>query len=503
MLSGISFSKEADSSSSSGTSQHPAIDKQESTRDLFFILESKNFGNKELGKLKKILARNPDLNSGNKSGYTAIMIALLAKLPKEVIALLLKNRKLDLGIGYGYDTVIDFACETYPDDIRLSLTNASQPRKDIIKLLIQHNYDVKPNPSRPNYCSYVKNIVMSEMLFENVEINNDAAVELLLELGGDVNCVNKNDETLLMVACKHNCNLVMFQVLMCYDPDINYSNKLGSVIDYINPYFPQDIGNESKLMNTCIDRLIGWGAHPSNKEKRPKFCAYIESNKPKILGDELIQACRKNEYQEIERLIRSGANTKYQTTSGETPISSTLYGYYHETHYTIIQYLLANGADPNVSDETGRTPLFILCRCLLSPYNEKIISLLLDNNAIVGVSNDSLLDMICPNYPNDTLDLSNIFRDNNLREKYSNIEKLLVKLRDRGLIIPDKAKRPNWYNYVKNQMVIERVCSADPGCKNFLSKHRKKLYHSSKNLCLHGEDCDATSADHFEHFAHM
>lgn len=433
------------------------------TKELFVLLRtmtkqrsiSSDVGceKKELDELKKTLIEKHDLNLKN-DGLTAIMLALKEKLPKEVIELLLKhdrNTSLKIIDSDNGDTAIDFACETYPEDISQSHINDTKSieNKEIIKLLIRHNYDVRPNPLRPKFCSYITD-VMSEMLFEGVEDNNDAAVELLLELGGNVNCVNDNKESLLMVACKKNCRLVMFQILVGFNANVNYSNKLGSVIDYVNPNFPEDIVTDSVLNDTCINRLIGWGAKESNKEKRPKFHEYVEKHKPNVLGEELIQACKRNDIMEIKRLINLGADAKYQNSYNETTISSTLYGWESAIHYKIVKHLLENGANPNVPGETGKTPLCSLCSYGLSGYDEKIIKLLLDNKAEICKETDSLFDIICPNYPDDISDgpdKDNI-RNDILKKKISNAENLVLSLSGYKINLPDKEKRPNWHNFV-------------------------------------------------------
>jgi hypothetical protein len=277
------------------------------------------------------------------NGRTFLMEALLRNYPTELFEkIVVWGNGLNVNFGItdnNLDRAIDYACPNYPDDIETPDDKDNKCRKDVIKLLIKYNYDnIKPNISRPNYCKYVENVI-NEMLLDSVVTNNDAAAECLLDIGANANYMNKDNESLLMVALKGNCGYCMFKCLINCRADVNYTNEFGSVIDYVNPLFPKDIKDDFDLKHSMINLLIFSGAKPKlgGEHLRPKFHDYIEKHRVKVLSDELLQACKRNDYTEVKRLIKLGADTKYQDRCGSTPIGNVLYGNERNFHYSLIK----------------------------------------------------------------------------------------------------------------------------------------------------------------------
>jgi ankyrin repeat protein len=425
------------------------------------LLESDLYDENKFSLLSSLLEKKADVNYKNRFNRTPIMEACLRKRSLFILELLF-NYEPNLNIEtdlHNKDTAIDYLCISYPDDL-FSLNQHEEKQdkqseqeeeyKKKIKLLITYNFNVKVNnKKRPKYSIYVKNVIMKELMFDYIKSNNIKCVKLLLELGANANYINANKESLLMIACKSTIEIV--KDLVEHYADINYFNDQDSVIDYVNPFFPEDLKITETgpgINNEIFNYLIINNITIKLNLKRPKFYDYIIKQKQIILGEELINACYKNDYCEIKRLIKLGACSKYNR-NGDTTITATLHGEDVDCHFIIITLLLESGADPN---DNGA----LLVACRKKNFDLRVISLLLKYGAQIKnnknnknkKNKDTLLDLLCPEYPND-IDTPKINS-----YKYNNLKILLRHLYDNGFYVINKEKRPNYYKFVKSTLLL-------------------------------------------------
>lgn len=144
----------------------------------------------------------------------------------------------------------------------------------------------------------------------------------------------------------------MLDILISEGVNPKCSSELGSVVDYINPLFPDDIKDDSKINYASMNYLISHEVEQTNKKLQPKFFDLVKRNKNKALSEKLIKQCARYDVSRIKKLISLDANVNYQRESGETPISVTQHSFYfhmvHQHRRDIFELLLKNGADTHI-----------------------------------------------------------------------------------------------------------------------------------------------------------
>ena len=202
-------------------------------------------------------------------------------------------------------------------------------------------------------------IMWSTIPFGNKEFDS---ITMLIEKGAPVNGVDKEGNTLLILAADHGrTGLVKF--LLSHGADTNIQNNEGeTALMKSNHPWTEEI----------IDALLASGANPNLQDKKGKTAlmhlAYFYPNfslrdgvDPTIKdfnGRDALFYCRGGaDSSKIEYLVSKGCRINAQDAEGYTPLTWAAYWVEYGRYEDAIIALLDNGADPNIPDKDGRTAL--------------------------------------------------------------------------------------------------------------------------------------------------
>ncbi|WP_353270420.1 ankyrin repeat domain-containing protein [Wolbachia endosymbiont (group A) of Myopa testacea] len=107
------------------------------------------------------------------------------------------------------------------------------------------------------------------------------------------------------------------------------------------------------------------------------------SNVNEDIGNDLIQAAKKGDINEVRRLISEGANVNATDWLQETPLHFAA----ASGHKQVVQALLDKGANVNAEDEEGNTPL------ALTP-NEEIKTILQSTDELLEAARKGDIDAV-------------------------------------------------------------------------------------------------------------
>ncbi|ORX48360.1 ankyrin [Piromyces finnis] len=210
----------------------------------------------------------------------------------------------------------------------------------------------------------------------------------------EINCVDKNFETPLMLAVKKkNANLVEY--LLDHGADVNYiNNKDESALSKL-----LSSGRISKKLIECLKVLIEHGADINKIYK-------ISRGYENVKETPLIYAVNRKNFDLIELFINNGALIDEKDSKGATPL---YYSVVNAKNLEIVEYLIKKGANVNeIINDANETALFGALR-----YDRfDAIKLLLENGADVNHKNSSNkiplnIIMYRKNYPIEIEDLIN------------------------------------------------------------------------------------------------
>ena len=160
------------------------------------------------------------------------------------------------------------------------------------------------------------NILKSDNKFED-------AILFLIDKGIDVNAIDQNDRTILMIALQYKSSENIIKLLIEKGPDVNAIDKYGqTILMYALQFYPSD---------NIIKLLIGKGADFNAIDK----CGIT------ILMFALIFHLSE---EIIELLIEKGANVNGKYNSNK---SILMYALENKCSKKIIELLIENGADVN------------------------------------------------------------------------------------------------------------------------------------------------------------
>ncbi|KAL6912633.1 hypothetical protein FSST1_010393 [Fusarium sambucinum] len=221
-------------------------------------------------------------------------------------------------------------------------------------------------------------------------------VGALLEAGADVNTVNEDGESLLMLGVKHNAESGMVCKILEYNPDVAArDNKQNTALHRINDY---------TVLET-VRRIVNSGAKLdvlNDSEDTPLMLAiraqlddifsYMIRKQPTLVNRGLAlsntiltplhEACIKGSLFMVRSLIscKAEVNPCCEWLYGTPLVAATLRWRSASRNglaSDVIALLLFNGADPGIPSGIFRYPL--ISACLGSPAD--VIQLLLDSNA--------------------------------------------------------------------------------------------------------------------------
>ena len=214
---------------------------------------------------------------------------------------------------------------------------------DILRLFLKSNTIEKE----------ILNKILSQIVTKSKSTSSIDAVKLLIDYGADVNFIDSDKYSILMMACSSNNENTNYDVAKLLI-------ERGANINYVNSY------DRSVLSLIC------------------NFNFLRETNKVAIL------------------LIECGANINIKDINGKTELMNLISSSKSDADLKIMKLLIRKGMQSkslvNCQDNDFKTPLMI---CFDSDYNilirYNIIKLLLDNKADIYIKNkkgENILDIV-------------------------------------------------------------------------------------------------------------
>lgn len=234
----------------------------------------------------------------------------------------------------------------------------------------------------------------------------------------DINVTNECGKSALIIACKLRDEAVV-QFLVKNGADVNHKDHDGATPLYVSiTTLPHNI----RIINYLIDNkadincpackgatpLMAASAHPGLVDVFRLLLEHkAEVNKSCDQGcTPLFCAIEKGLVENVEELIKRGADVNAVTVRNETPLYKVIddirEGKYNNQRFTIIEVLLKAGANPDIQSDVKESPLYRLLFCELStPVLRKIIKLFLRYNVDLTQYNTieqyTVLSIVCKN----------------------------------------------------------------------------------------------------------
>ena len=176
---------------------------------------------------------------------------------------------------------------------------------------------------------------LNKQLLTAARGNYELEVEALLKNGAEINAVDINGNTALMLACMKNGNVKIVELLLNNNANINIQSQYG-------------------------DTAFSWACYNGNldiAELLLKNDASVNA-KGKSGNTPLMLAClNNNNVKIVEWLLKNRADMKVANEDGETPLIFACYN----GNLDIVKFLIENGADVNAKTKSGNTPLISIC----------------------------------------------------------------------------------------------------------------------------------------------
>ena len=199
---------------------------------------------------------------------------------------------------------------------------------------------------------------------------NPNIARLLLELGVDVNALDKDHTTPLHFACFHG-NIETAHILLDYGAEVNVQNADGQtpLHRFARIFHHRDYDDGSRIVRRLLENGADVNARDKDKATPLHLTSYSGSSK---------------NVQVVQVLLDHGADADVQNTDGRTPLHQVSHNYSHCSQ--IARLLLDHGgANVNARDKDEETPLHLAC----SNGNFEAALVLLYHGAELGARNAS------------------------------------------------------------------------------------------------------------------
>ena len=165
---------------------------------------------------------------------------------------------------------------------------------------------------------------------------NKETLQIIIEYGANVNAIDKNSRTALMLACQKG-NVEAINVLLNAGADINIRNANGSACIL----FAVVGGCHKETLQAIIDH--GADINATNEDSRTA----------------LMIACVRGDVEAIHVLLNAGADSTITDTNGFTWIHYAVAG---GCSKETLQLIIGNGAKVNAIDKNSSTALMLACQ---------------------------------------------------------------------------------------------------------------------------------------------
>ncbi|QTF48925.1 putative ankyrin repeat protein [Acanthamoeba polyphaga mimivirus] len=306
--------------------------------------------------MELFLDHDCDLNFRTKNGETPF-----TKLLDLYIGIKGQSETINKIIDLFLAREIDCNSGIIPPLLKLAKYSSEFNMTDIVTKLVKYGADVNVTDSNNNTALLLAT--------KTGKGNNMYFINLLLDLGANVNIQNMQKDTCLMSAIELN-NFEMIKLFLEHGADINVINKSGDSC-LLKMFCHNRIQNQNDV--EIIKLLIKYGANVNfvNKYTVLSQAIDITSN----FGPEV-----------VELLLENGADPNY-IYNNETVLLEILEENKKITSNNDLLYisiLLKYGANPNILDKHGNNTVLLAIK---NKFPLEIINLLIDNSADINVIN--------------------------------------------------------------------------------------------------------------------
>ena len=231
-----------------------------------------------------------------------------------------------------------------------------------------------------------KNFTFDSAFLESSQCGNNEAVQFLLDLGVNINYINIEGKTALMLACEAGHEEVV-QTLVSGGANVNLQDNIGCTALMVSK--TKEIFLLLLQSNADINILTHKGSTPLIVASQLGHLSVVETllveynNDPNFWNEigmtALFYASFRDHCQVAEILLKKGADPNIQEEDGVTALLlASLKGYYQ-----VVEILLEKGADPNIHHNDGWTALIASSET----GHQQVVELLLERQVDPNVRN--------------------------------------------------------------------------------------------------------------------
>ena len=243
---------------------------------------------------------------------------------------------------------------------------------EVIKRLIDAGADVNAHNDE-GWTALHSVFIPGDDSFSFFCIEAPLALKYLIDAGADVNARNCEGITPLMLWAAEDQSREAFQLLKDAGVDIAAIDNNGhSVLMHAASIFPNGFGYYPIKRIRTIQKIIGYG---------------LDENTWHDIHDiELISAACVRTVEQLEEILKKGADISAKDITGRTPLMNAV----PRNTPSVVRFLIEAGSNVNAASETGITPLMLIAGCARKKYPRKddeimdIVKLLLDAGADIN-----------------------------------------------------------------------------------------------------------------------
>ena len=243
---------------------------------------------------------------------------------------------------------------------------------EVIKRLIDAGADVNAHNDE-GWTALHSVFISGDDSFSFFCIEAPLALKYLIDAGADVNARNCEGITPLMLWAAEDCSREAFQLLKDAGVDIAAIDNNG----------------HSVLMHAVSAFFDGSGIYPLKRIRAiRKIIGYDldENTWPDIHDVELISAACVRTVEQLEKILKKGADINAKDIKGRTPLMNAV----PCNTPSVVRFLVEAGSNVNAASETGMTPLMLIAGGARKKHTRKddeimdIVKLLLDAGADIN-----------------------------------------------------------------------------------------------------------------------